>query len=548
MTILDAYGQVVSPNQQLYQADVNGAYITNPEYMPPATTANVIGLPSTLDQYAPGLGQQLLGSGSASSPAQTAVAFDTIGQIIYRSVGSSRFPIKLLWVKGVINSGDVLTGDSITFAVALTSPLDQGESGEYWLILGDQVIFTPTTGVVIPPNITDPLVATQLTATLTGMRTYPGTDGQLPDPSILEDRGVRLTPAFRGMRYMVFSDWPVAVPYSSLTVIFNRTTPGIQGQAGTSTPLCRTSTPVRKGAPIATGDSSCAIAYTPNGGETFIQFGTEQMTGSGGIAAGITTRRGDYSLYIIAGNGPVFDRAFSIAMFRYYKIPLYSPDTIIDWQMTVMDPDPINYTKSDGTPQSSDGIGVAHNPATGMYYLWVELHNPAREFAPTTFQVFYRSSDGINYVAFQEFGGGVDGGFATAQAAFAALGSNKCDLDDSSFVRNGNLTATGVNPVNGDVVTMKTSVQTGILLRSINGGPFVTMPGFTYDQPGHSALYVQGIYYGGGRFTAINLRVFTSVYSDDFGDTWIPVNEIQYAADAFEAGEVNVGLPWTSTG
>jgi len=42
-----------------------------------------------------------------------------------------------------------------------------------------------------------------------GMRFYLGTADQLPDPSIQADMGAAYTPAYRGLRYIVFVNWPM---------------------------------------------------------------------------------------------------------------------------------------------------------------------------------------------------------------------------------------------------------------------------------------------------------------------------------------------------
>lgn len=42
-----------------------------------------------------------------------------------------------------------------------------------------------------------------------GMRFYLGTDDQLPDPSIQADMGAAYTPGYRGLRYIVFVNWPM---------------------------------------------------------------------------------------------------------------------------------------------------------------------------------------------------------------------------------------------------------------------------------------------------------------------------------------------------
>jgi len=247
---------------------------------------------------------------SAPTPPSLQINFDTIGQTQYRTVGSVRTPMKLIWVEGVTTSGQRITGDTVTFAASLCAPLDQGELGECSVYLGDSLIFSPSGGVVIPGTITDPLVATRLTAALIGMLIYPGTEGQIPDPRILADRGVKYTPAFRGTRYVVMPEWPTALPFNNLTFVYERTSPGLQGQPGTSTPLCRISTLTFVDSIILTGDVSCFTQFSPAPGNDpalWQRLGPHGFHGSGAITCGISGQTADGEWRFIMAGASAFN-------------------------------------------------------------------------------------------------------------------------------------------------------------------------------------------------------------------------------------------------
>src|SRR5882762_577561 len=60
----------------------------------------------------------------APPPPQFQFTFDTIGQIIVRSIGNCRLPIKPIWAQGVIESGDTSIKNTQTFAGAVCAPID----------------------------------------------------------------------------------------------------------------------------------------------------------------------------------------------------------------------------------------------------------------------------------------------------------------------------------------------------------------------------------------------------------------------------------------
>lgn len=156
-------------------------------------------------------------------PPQMVITFDTIGQLIYSTFGHARMPLRYLWVQGVAESGQVVTGDTITFAAALCAPIDPLEEGETFGIFdGGAQVFDLVNGITIPANW-DPLRAALLVASLATAVIYPGTEGQDPDPTILDDKTAALTPAFAGLRYIVLQDYPTNGGLPNLSTQFNRT-------------------------------------------------------------------------------------------------------------------------------------------------------------------------------------------------------------------------------------------------------------------------------------------------------------------------------------
>jgi hypothetical protein len=162
---------------------------------------------------------------------QMVITFDTIGQLIYAALGHGRFPFRYLWVQGVSASGDVVSGDTITFAAALCAPLDPLEEGDTLSIFdGAVAVFNVVNGIT-PPTGWDPIRQALLIASLATAVIYPGTEGQDPDPTILADKGPSLVSANRGIRYIVLQDYPAnALP--SLSVVWDRSNPNDPGIKG----------------------------------------------------------------------------------------------------------------------------------------------------------------------------------------------------------------------------------------------------------------------------------------------------------------------------
>lgn len=144
----------------------------------------------------------------APTPPQFQFTFDTIGQVIFRSIGHGRLPLRTLWAQGINESGDTSTSRTQTFAAAVCAPIDPREEGVIFAIWdgGSQ---TFNSGGVITPAGWTPEDAALLATSLANVVIFPGDEAQLPAALIVADKGADKTNAFRGIRYLIFPDYPI---------------------------------------------------------------------------------------------------------------------------------------------------------------------------------------------------------------------------------------------------------------------------------------------------------------------------------------------------
>ncbi len=159
---------------------------------------------------------------AAAPPPQFQFTFDTIGQVIVRSIGTVRLLVKPIWALGISESGDNAIANTQTFAGAVCAPIDQLEEGgisRTWE--GGSLVFSEGAAVQ-PPAMSDDDFAI-LTASLSSVVSYPGTETQLADPTIVLDKGANRTNAFRGIRYFIFPNYPVKNGLPQLSIEWSRT-------------------------------------------------------------------------------------------------------------------------------------------------------------------------------------------------------------------------------------------------------------------------------------------------------------------------------------
>src|SRR5215472_3359059 len=133
--VLDAFGNPVLPSQAEYVAWIqyfNGSplfhYASNPDYQPTVTT----------------------GPGVSAVPPYLRFTFDTIGQAIYRAIGHRRLGMRLLWVQGISESGELLE-DSVTLTSLHDLPVVPSPGNI--LHFSDVSLVKPGAAVTGPPGI-----------------------------------------------------------------------------------------------------------------------------------------------------------------------------------------------------------------------------------------------------------------------------------------------------------------------------------------------------------------------------------------------------------
>jgi hypothetical protein len=542
--ILDAYGNVVPTSQETYLAvhDMSGGFLggdkwlPNPEYQAPApatapTAPTISGAPPSLPtqniNLAPGPAP-LATPTKAPVPAQTRFTFDTIGQEIYRSIGDVRLPARIIWLNGITTYGQsVLANTTISFAAALCAPFDPAE--ELFVaavMLGGEIIFDSQTGVIVPPTLTDPTVIAQMTAALGGMIVYRGTEGQLPDPSILADRGVAVTPAFRGMRYVVVPDWPVALPLNNMSFIFTRTSPGAQGQAPTSVAVCGIGNePQPLGVPYAAGDGSCSTYYSPDG-KTWYCFGANILGSGGSVFCGISAKVGGFDVYLMAGDNGDGPRGECANYKTATALPLLG-----DWSGSIFNPI---------LPSPSDIDALSFDPASSTIYALVDYRTSTNQQPNQLLFRIYRSIDGVNYTGFEDYLGDPSDGpglLITTYSRIKSLGSvwatlpttrgvvpNENSLTPFSASQLGILgPVSAVGQFRGQTITVTIDYSPSAIITFSDTGYSIgkLMVQVGSGTPTWSGIYSQSIFYGNGRFTSLIQHESTlGNYSDDGGATW----------------------------
>ncbi len=167
-------------------------------------------LPFPTNAYAPNttVANTPLSNTPSRPPPQYQFTFDTIGQVIFRSIGNCRLPLRTIWAQGINESGDVSISNTMTFAAALCAPIDPDEEGFGATLWAGGSIIYDSGGVVIPPGWT-PADAALLATSLANLVIYPGNETQLPADLIVADKGADKTNAFRGIRYIIFPDYPI---------------------------------------------------------------------------------------------------------------------------------------------------------------------------------------------------------------------------------------------------------------------------------------------------------------------------------------------------
>lgn len=205
------YDEFVASGQSSYAAFGNPV-LSRWTYVP--TVSGGAALVAMYDESFVDPAQSSAADGMVGSQSPTGVApqyrfvFDTIGQTIFRTIGHCRTPMRIIWAQGIEASDDTVTSSTISFAAAICAPIDPDEEGTIVGISAGGTALFDSSGVTVPDGMTDETAAL-LTASINNAIVYPGDEAQEPAPLIVADKGASVTNAFRGIRYILFPDWPL---------------------------------------------------------------------------------------------------------------------------------------------------------------------------------------------------------------------------------------------------------------------------------------------------------------------------------------------------
>src|SRR5581483_3923085 len=136
----------------------------------------------------------------------------TIGSPLFLAHGRCKLPGQIIWALGIDASNDILDTSFLTFAAAYCEPIDPNESVRIqgmWAN-GTQFYDYDQGGILQVANI-DSVAQSYLQSCIDGMEIHLGTETQQPSSIIASYLGAANVPGYRGLRYLVFPDFPLIV-------------------------------------------------------------------------------------------------------------------------------------------------------------------------------------------------------------------------------------------------------------------------------------------------------------------------------------------------
>jgi hypothetical protein len=175
------------------------------------------------------------GATPATAPAHLQFSATPIGTPIFLMYNYCRVPGQIIWAPGIDATNSVLDTSLLTFAACYGEPIDPTENIEIKTMSANGTLFYDINagGVQVVANITASDMA-QLQTCINKMEIYKGTETQLPSPTIEQYVGVGQTPAYRGLRYIVFTDFPLSISGNSVPNITIEWGPVADTQANVS--------------------------------------------------------------------------------------------------------------------------------------------------------------------------------------------------------------------------------------------------------------------------------------------------------------------------
>ncbi len=151
-------------------------------------------------------------SAGPAAPPHLQFSNSTIGTTIFLAYGRCKLPGQIIWAPGIDATNNTLDTSLLTFAAAYCEPIDPSESIQIQTMAANGTLFYDRDqgGVISVANVSSDAQA-QIATCVANMKVYSGAENQLPDPTMEDYLGVGNVPAYRGLRYIVFTDFPLEI-------------------------------------------------------------------------------------------------------------------------------------------------------------------------------------------------------------------------------------------------------------------------------------------------------------------------------------------------
>lgn len=140
-----------------------------------------------------------------------------IGTPIFLAHGRCKLPGQIIWALGIDASHDVVDSSLLTFAAAYCEPIDPNESVRIqgmWAN-GTQFYDYDQGGILQVANL-DSVNQSMLNTCIANIEIHLGTETQQPSATMASYLGAANVPGYRGLRYIVFADFPLIVANNSV--------------------------------------------------------------------------------------------------------------------------------------------------------------------------------------------------------------------------------------------------------------------------------------------------------------------------------------------
>jgi hypothetical protein len=140
-----------------------------------------------------------------------------VGSPLFLAHGRCKLPGQVIWALGIDASHDVVDTSLLTFAAAYCEPIDPTEAVRIQTMWANGTLFYDYDqgGLLQVANL-DSVNQQYLQACIANIEIYTGTETQQPSPTMKSYLGAANVPAYRGLRYIVFNDFPLIVANNSV--------------------------------------------------------------------------------------------------------------------------------------------------------------------------------------------------------------------------------------------------------------------------------------------------------------------------------------------